>query len=88
MISFFFTLFYSVRTLLRQHFFMYFRLKKKNKFLLSYPVQATKDAWSTLGRYNLLSRLLRGGLSGSGDVHHPANTTFKVCYYNIFWLDE
>lgn len=37
-----------------------------------------RQAWSTVGRYNLLSRLLRGGLSGSGDVHHPANTTFKV----------
>ncbi|EGI66071.1 hypothetical protein G5I_05463 [Acromyrmex echinatior] len=61
---------------------------KTYKFAKGYPVQATKDAWSTLGRYNLLSRLLRGGLSGSGDVHHPANTTFKVCYYSVFWLDE
>ncbi|XP_011703176.1 PREDICTED: uncharacterized protein LOC105459120 [Wasmannia auropunctata] len=53
------------------------RPQKTYKFAKGYPVQATKDAWSTLGRYNLLSRLLRGGLSGSGDVHHPANTTFK-----------
>ncbi|CAD1471462.1 unnamed protein product, partial [Heterotrigona itama] len=35
------------------------------------------DTWSTHGRYNLSSRLLRGGLSGSGDVHHPANAVFK-----------
>ncbi|EFN68379.1 hypothetical protein EAG_10352 [Camponotus floridanus] len=51
---------------------------KTYKFAKGYPVQATKDAWATLGRYNLSSRLLRGGLSGSGDVYHPANTTFKV----------
>ncbi|XP_067210079.1 uncharacterized protein [Linepithema humile] len=51
---------------------------KTYKFAKGCPTQATKDAWSTVGRYNLLSRLLRGGLSGSGDVHHPANTTFKI----------
>lgn len=51
--------------------------------LFRYPVPSMKDAWSTVGRYNLLSRLLRGGLSGSGDVYHPANTTFKVCYYTL-----
>ncbi|XP_026669573.1 calpain-A isoform X2 [Ceratina calcarata] len=37
-----------------------------------------EDTWSTHGRYNLLTRLLRGGLSGSGDVHHPANAVFKL----------
>ncbi|XP_020282743.1 calpain-A-like isoform X2 [Pseudomyrmex gracilis] len=57
--------------------------KKKNvpskiRCLLRYPAQATQDAWSTLGHYNLLTRSLRGGLSGSGDVHHPANTVFKL----------
>ncbi|KYM86513.1 hypothetical protein ALC53_03973 [Atta colombica] len=75
--------YYYVKTIVEEG-----RPPKTYKFAKGYPVQATKDAWSTLGRYNLLSRLLRGGLSGSGDVHHPANTTFKVCYYNIFWLDE
>ncbi|KOX69791.1 hypothetical protein WN51_05077 [Melipona quadrifasciata] len=50
------------------------------KFLKGDPTlfQSPEDTWSTHGRYNLLSRLLRGGLSGSGDVHHPANAVFKV----------
>lgn len=74
---FFFILSHSKH--LRKYFFVYTR--KKKHFWFRYPDQATKDAWSTVGRYNLLSRLLRGGLSGSGDVHHPANTTFKVCYH-------
>lgn len=41
------------------------------------------DVWQTRGRYNLLSRPLRGGLSGSGDIHHPATVTFKVCIFFI-----
>ncbi|XP_046752053.1 calpain-A isoform X8 [Diprion similis] len=36
------------------------------------------DVWSTSGRYRLISRLLQGGLSGSGDVYHPANAIFKL----------
>ncbi|XP_076176529.1 calpain A isoform X2 [Ptiloglossa arizonensis] len=50
------------------------------KFLKGNPTlfQPPEDTWSTYGRYNLLTRLLRGGLSGSGDVHHPANTVFKL----------
>ena len=41
-------------------------------------VQVPQDLWRTAGRYNLLTRHLRGGISGSGDVHHPANVVFKV----------
>ncbi|XP_015111239.1 uncharacterized protein LOC107037283 [Diachasma alloeum] len=41
-------------------------------------VQIPGDLWGTLGRYNLLSRNLRGGLTGCGDIHHPAKVTFKV----------
>ncbi|XP_020282744.1 calpain-A-like isoform X3 [Pseudomyrmex gracilis] len=52
--------------------------RKTYKYAKGYPAQATQDAWSTLGHYNLLTRSLRGGLSGSGDVHHPANTVFKL----------
>ncbi|XP_076637033.1 uncharacterized protein LOC143349572 [Colletes latitarsis] len=50
------------------------------KFLKGNPTlfQPPEDTWFTYGRYNLLTRLLRGGLSGSGDIHHPANTVFKV----------
>nr|KAF7402225.1 hypothetical protein H0235_015561 [Vespula pensylvanica] len=53
---------------------------KRYKFLKgNTKLQETpKDVWSTIGRYELRSRLLRGGLSGSGDVYHPANVTFKV----------
>ncbi|XP_015187104.1 PREDICTED: uncharacterized protein LOC107072038 [Polistes dominula] len=40
--------------------------------------ETPKDVWSTIGRYGLRSRLLRGGLSGSGDVYHPANVIFKT----------
>ncbi|XP_046626929.1 calpain-A-like isoform X4 [Neodiprion virginianus] len=36
------------------------------------------DVWSTSGRYRLISRLLQGGLSGSGDVYHPAHAIFKL----------
>ncbi|KAK2583932.1 hypothetical protein KPH14_001194 [Odynerus spinipes] len=46
--------------------------------------EVPKDIWSTLGRYELRSRLLRGGLSGSGDVYHPATATFKVRHHRIF----
>ncbi|XP_043515120.1 calpain-A-like isoform X3 [Frieseomelitta varia] len=50
------------------------------KFIKGNPTlfKSPEDTWSTHGRYNLLSRLLRGGLSGSGDVHHPANAVFKL----------
>lgn len=41
-------------------------------------IDLPQQTWTTRGRYNLLSRQLRGGLSGSGDVHHPANIIFKV----------
>ncbi|XP_076650291.1 uncharacterized protein LOC143357653 [Halictus rubicundus] len=53
---------------------------KTYKFLKGNPAlfQPPGDTWSTHGRYNLLSRLLRGGLSGSGDVYHPGNAIFKV----------
>ncbi|KAL2739036.1 calpain-A-like isoform X1 [Vespula squamosa] len=51
-----------------------FKFLKGNTKLQETP----KDVWSTIGRYELRSRLLRGGLSGSGDVYHPANVTFKV----------
>ncbi|XP_076750450.1 calpain A isoform X2 [Xylocopa sonorina] len=50
------------------------------KFLKGNPTlfKPPEDTWSTYGRYNLLSRLLRGGLSGSGDVYHPGNAIFKL----------
>lgn len=48
------------------------------------PKEAPKDVWSTIGRYELRSRLLRGGLSGSGDVYHPATVTFKVRHHRFF----
>ncbi|KOC67355.1 hypothetical protein WH47_09272 [Habropoda laboriosa] len=51
-----------------------YKFQKGNPSLFKPP----EDTWSTYGRYNLLSRLLRGGLSGSGDIHHPANAVFKV----------
>lgn len=53
---------------------------KTYKFLKGNPTlfKPPEDTWSTYGRYNLLSRLLRGGLSGSGDIYHPANAIFKV----------
>ncbi|XP_076675847.1 calpain A isoform X1 [Andrena cerasifolii] len=51
-----------------------YRFLKGNPTLFNTP----EDTWSTHGRYNLLSRLLRGGLSGSGDIHHPANAVFKL----------
>ncbi|XP_033330561.2 calpain A isoform X3 [Megalopta genalis] len=50
------------------------------RFLKGDPTlfQPPEDTWSTHGRYSLLSRLLRGGLSGSGDVYHPGNAVFKL----------
>nr|XP_034171888.1 calpain-A-like isoform X2 [Osmia lignaria] len=50
------------------------------KFLKGNPTlfKPPEDTWSTYGKYNLLSRLLRGGLSGSGDIHHPAKALFKL----------
>ncbi|XP_011304756.1 uncharacterized protein [Fopius arisanus] len=51
------------------------RFVKGNAELLG---QVPDDVWGTLGRYNLLSRNLRGGLTGCGDIHHPARVTFKV----------
>ncbi|XP_029032114.1 calpain-A-like isoform X2 [Osmia bicornis bicornis] len=50
------------------------------KFLKGNPTlfKPAEDTWSTYGKYNLLSRLLRGGLSGSGDIHHPAKALFKL----------
>ncbi|XP_034934102.1 calpain-A isoform X2 [Chelonus insularis] len=53
---------------------------KTEKFLKGNPelLGLPQGVWNTLGRYNLLSRHLRGGLSGSGDVLHPAYATFKL----------
>ncbi|KAK0087799.1 hypothetical protein PV325_014054 [Microctonus aethiopoides] len=53
---------------------------KTEKFLKGNPelLGLPKDIWETRGRYNLSSRQFRGGLSGSGDVYHPANITLKV----------
>ncbi|PBC29065.1 hypothetical protein APICC_07052 [Apis cerana cerana] len=59
---------------------------KTYKFLKGNPTlfKPPEDTWSTYGRYNLLSRLLRGGLSGSGDIYHPANAIFKLIYSKTF----
>ncbi|XP_015594783.2 uncharacterized protein LOC107267489 isoform X2 [Cephus cinctus] len=58
---------------------------KTTKFFKGDPalLKLPDDVWETLGKYRLLSRVLRGGISGSGDVLHPANAVFKIKYVLI-----
>ncbi|XP_044589126.1 calpain-A-like isoform X7 [Cotesia glomerata] len=53
---------------------------KTDKFVKGDPelLGLPQDVWNTRASYNLLSRHLRGGLSGSGDVYHPGKATFKL----------
>nr|CCQ71380.1 hypothetical protein CcPL8.016 [Cotesia congregata] len=55
---------------------------KTDKFVKGDPelLGLPQDVWNTRASYNLLSRHLRGGLSGSGDVYHPGKATFKVSF--------
>ncbi|XP_074099378.1 calpain A isoform X4 [Cotesia typhae] len=53
---------------------------KTDKFVKGDPelLGLPQDVWNTRACYNLLSRHLRGGLSGSGDIYHPGKATFKL----------
>jgi hypothetical protein len=37
----------------------------------------------TRGSYRLLSRLLKGGISGSSDIYHPAHAIFRVSAQSV-----
>lgn len=47
-----------------------------NPELLEIPA----DVWRTHGKYKFHTRPLTGGLTGTGDVYHPAKFVFKVFF--------
>ncbi|XP_058806416.1 uncharacterized protein LOC131672901 [Phymastichus coffea] len=54
-------------------------LTRIDKFFKGNPrlLGLAEDAKRTFGKYRLQARPLKGGLSGTGDVHHPAKVVVK-----------